>query len=320
MKNFTYYEAEKFLKQGGSSLDLSTIDLEELTTAKELSKRLDISESTANNWIDGRTDISKLGEQAIGYQLMLDLIRAYNWIPESNIVVKKQDIYEIYSKNEDGEYELLATTVNLRLARTIKEIRKVYEMLRMSKDFIFTEIQTREASGYEPNELKEYKTDFTNLLDLISFIQDGVTYSEKCENENRKLIKELKEMLKNNLNKTSFYYQNDFSNFEKYCEQKYGKDTVLYDLIINLLKKIKAHFVLIQKDTKWVSEGEYKNFIAIKAQNKNFCIYIKDKSRHLNAKTFQIKNDRNPYVRFNIERMEQLEEAATIINASLKNV
>lgn len=181
MKNFTYYEAEKFLKQGGSSLDLSMIDLEELTTAKELSKKLDISESTANNWMTGRTDISKLGEQAIGYQLMLDLIRAYNWIPESNIVVKKQDVYEIYSKNEDGEYELLATTVNPRLARTIKEIRKVYEMLRMSFDFIFTELETREASGYEPNELKMYKTDLANLRDLIHYIQDGITCSEKCE-------------------------------------------------------------------------------------------------------------------------------------------
>lgn len=40
MKNFTYYEAEKNLKQGGSDLDIFTIDLESLTTAKELSKNL----------------------------------------------------------------------------------------------------------------------------------------------------------------------------------------------------------------------------------------------------------------------------------------
>lgn len=182
MKNFTYYEAEKFLKHGGSNLDLSKIDLEELTTAKELSKKLDISESTSNNWMTGRTDISKLGEQAIGYQLILDLIRSYNKIPQSNIVVKKQDIYEIYFENEDGKYELLATTNNPKLARTLKEIRKVYEMLDMSREFIYTELETRGAFGNESNELKNYKTNLTNLLDLIHYIQDGVTYSEKCEN------------------------------------------------------------------------------------------------------------------------------------------
>ena len=320
MKNFTYYEAEKNLKQGGSDLDIFTIDLENLTTAKELSKKLDISESTANNWIAGRTDISKLGEQAIEYQLMLDLISAYNRIPKSNIVVKKQDIYEIYSKNKDGKYELLATTADPKLARVIEEINKVYEMLGMSEDFISTEIQTREGSGYSYDELKGYKTDLANLCDLIHYIQYGITLSEKMENYTRERMKEIGDIIRNNKNKAPSSYQNDFSDFEKYCEQKYGKDTILYNLIINLLKKIKAYFVLVQKDTKWVSDGEYKNFIAIKAQNKSMCIFIKDKSRKLKATTFQIKDDRTPYIRFNIEKMEQLEEAATIINASLKNV
>ena len=164
---------------------------------------------------------------------------------------------------------------------------------------------------------KERKRD---LLDILYYIEKGITYSEKMENDNRERMKELENMLSNNKNKATSLYQNNFSDFGKYCEQKYGKDTILYNLITNLLNKIKANFVLLQKDTKWVSDGEYKNFIAIKAQNKNFCITIKDKSRKLKATTFQIKKDRIPYIRFNIEKMEQLEEAATIINASLKNV
>ena len=125
MKPFTYYEAEKLLKKEWKDLDMSVINLNDLTTPKELSEELDISESTANNWLSKRTDISKLGEKALGYQLMLDLIQAYNRIPKSNIIVQKQDTYEIYSENEDGQYEWLATTNNIKLARTLKEIQKV---------------------------------------------------------------------------------------------------------------------------------------------------------------------------------------------------
>lgn len=203
-------------------------------------------------------------------------------------------------------------------------------MLAISENFISTEIQTRESGGYSCDELKGYKTDLANLQDLIAYIEEGKRHFQKdkdgdikgglSKTEDAAKTQELSETLRNNLKKTTHPNQSNFSDFEKYCEHKYGKDTMLYNLIIGLLKKIKAHFVLLQKDTKWVSNGKYKNFIAIKTQNKNFCITIRDKYRTLKAKTFQIKPDRNPYVRFNIERMEQLEEAAIIINASIKNV
>ena len=188
MKKFTYYEAEKFLKKEREDLDVSVELLKDLTTAHELSEALDISESTANNWLSERTDISKLGEQAVGYQLMLDLLQAYNKIPESNVVVKKQDTYEIYSENEEGQYELLATANNPKLARTLKEIRKIYAMLKMSANFIRNEIETLESVNDGDIDLSGYKTDYTNLMDLIHYIQDGQTFSEKCENILKKEI------------------------------------------------------------------------------------------------------------------------------------
>ena len=184
MKAFTNYEVQKFInmkqKELDDELDVS-IGLQKLTTARELTEELDISESTANNWLKNRTEISKLGEKAAKYQLMLDLLQAYNSIPKSNVVVKKQDIYEIYSENEEGQYELLATTNNPKVARTLKEIQKVYAMLKMSANFISNEIETLESVNDGDIDLSGYKTDYANLMDLLHYIQDGKTWSEKYE-------------------------------------------------------------------------------------------------------------------------------------------
>ena len=184
MKNFKYYEAEKFLKEiaRNKTIDIDNFDLNKHTDAEEISNLLELSKSAANNWLSGRTDISKLGKQALACQLMLDLIQTYNNIPQSNIVVKKQDAYEIYSALENGEYELLATTTNPKLARTIKEIQKVYNILNICRDFISTELETRESAGYEDSLLQPYRTNLNNLIDLMHYIQDGVTFSEKYEN------------------------------------------------------------------------------------------------------------------------------------------
>ncbi len=183
MKNFTCYEAEKFLKETAEKkLDIDNFDLNKFSSAKEITELLDVSESTANNWLAGRTDISKLGKQAIAYQLLLDLIRTYYNTPKSNIVVKKQDVFEIYSEGENGEYELLATTSNSKIARTIKEVKKIYNMLNVCRCFISTELDVRRSCGVEENELAPYQTDLRDLVDLIHYIQDGITFSEKYEN------------------------------------------------------------------------------------------------------------------------------------------
>lgn len=183
MRNFTYYEAEKFLKEiaKNKAIDIDNFDLNKHSDAKEISNLLDVSESTANNWLSGRTDLSKLGKQALAYQLILDLVHTYNNTPRSNVVVKKQDIYEIYSDTANGEYELLATTTNIKLARTIKEIQKIYNILDICRDFISTELETREANGYEDFLVQPYRTNLNNLIDLMNYIQDGVTFSEKYE-------------------------------------------------------------------------------------------------------------------------------------------
>ena len=112
MKNFTYYEAEKFLKEISekNELDIDDFDLSEFSNAKEASQTLGISESTANNWLSRRTDISKLGDQAIAYQLMLNMVKAHSETPKSNILVKNEEEYTIYREKSDGEHEFLAKT------------------------------------------------------------------------------------------------------------------------------------------------------------------------------------------------------------------
>ncbi len=236
MKNFTYYEAEKFLKEiaKNKAIDVDNFDLNKHSDAEEISNLLDVSESTANNWLSGRTDISKLGKQALACQLMLDLIQTYNNIPQSNIIVKKQDTYEIYSALENGEYELLATTTNPKLARTIKEIQKVYNILNVCRDFISTELETRESNGYEDSLILPYRTDLNNLIDLIHYIQDGVTFSEKYEN----------------LLQTPIDFNFDAKKFENTPELKTDNKDVISEFVSPIFRTYKG-----QIDTKKIPEG-----------------------------------------------------------------
>ena len=182
MKNFTYYEAEKFLKEvaQGQDLDIDNFNLSEFSNAKEVSKLLDVSESTANNWLAGRTDVSKLGEQAIGYQLMINMVEAYKNTPKSNILVQNQEEYSIYSESENGTHELLATTQNPKLARTIKEIKKVYRALVLCEKFMTEELETRE-DHFSAEELQPYNIELTNLRDVIAYIAQGKSISQKRE-------------------------------------------------------------------------------------------------------------------------------------------
>lgn len=183
MKNFTYYEAEKFLDEAAQEqeLDIDNFELSEFSNAKEVSKLLDVSESTACNWLAGRTEISKLGEQAIGYQLMLNIVKAYTETPKSNILVQSQDEYNIYTEGDKGMYEFLAKTNNPKLARTIKEIKKVYKALVFCEKFISEELETRE-DYFSAEELQPYNIELANLRDLISYISSGTSISQKRDN------------------------------------------------------------------------------------------------------------------------------------------
>lgn len=190
MKNFTFYEAEKFLNEIAkkNELDIEDFDLSEFSNVKEASQTLGVSESTASNWLSRRTDISKLGDQAIAYQLMLNMVRAYKKTPKSNILVRKDDEYTIYKEKNDGEYEFFAKTNDIKLARTIKEINKVYELLVFCEKFISEELKTR-ADYSSDGELQPYSIELTNLRDLIRYISKGVNLSQFID-EQRQEIKE----------------------------------------------------------------------------------------------------------------------------------
>ena len=171
--------------------------MEEFYDAKELAELLDVSDSTANNWLNGRTDISKLGEQAISYQIMIDLLRAYKNTPKSNIMIETKDgNYEIYGSCDNGDYKLLATTGDAKIARTIKEINKLYKILAVCEDFISTELETRKAYG-DAN-VSTYSADLTNLRDLMKYISSGQTISELRDKMIKDASNELSKLLSDN--------------------------------------------------------------------------------------------------------------------------
>lgn len=198
MRNFSYYEAKKFLEDvSKKGIDINQFDLEEFYNAKELAELLDVSDSTANNWLNGRTDISKLGEQALSYQIMIDLLRAYKNTPKSNIMIETKDgNYEIYGISDNGDYKLLATTGDAKIARTLKEINKLYKILAVCEDFISTELGTREASGDET--ALTYSADLTNLRDLMKYISSGQTISELRDELIKDCDEELSKLLSDN--------------------------------------------------------------------------------------------------------------------------
>ena len=218
MRNFSYYEAKKFLDDvSKKGIDIDQFNLEDFYDAKELAELLDVSDSTANNWLNGRTDISKLGEQAISYQIMIDLLRAYKNTPKSNIMIETKDgNYEIYGSLGDGDNKLLATTGDAKIARTIKEINKLYKILAFCEDFISTELETREASGYEYELIAPYIADFTNLRDLIKYISSGQTISELRDKKIKAAEEELlKWQFDNSLPPVTFSSDNTMVNENK---------------------------------------------------------------------------------------------------------
>lgn len=192
MTFFTNYEAEKFFTQNDEGIieDKLLMD-DKFLEPQELSKMLDISESTANNWLNKRNDISNLGEQAILYHLLKDLINTQKYNLKSNILVNNNDIFEIYRRTDKDTYELLATTKDIHLARTIQNIHKVYDALSYSIEFIQQEINSLQDYGVECG---GYKRELINIKDLIHYINKGETYS-KAKEERQK--KDMEEFIKN---------------------------------------------------------------------------------------------------------------------------
>lgn len=312
MRNFSYYEAKKFLDDvSKKGIDIDQFDLEEFYSQDDIAKLLDVSASTVNNWFNGRSPISKLGERAISYLILSNAVSAYKKKKTTSVLINTNGNFKIFDTKNERTYDEIATTSDAQVARYVQEMKRVLKLLNGYLELIEYEIEAREENG-------EYLLEERNdLVDTISYIKKGIILSE----ENDKINEEFLNILQKHMNNSSNdEYHRDYQNFQRYCDNRYGKDSEQSLLIMNLLKEIKANFVLLRKDTKWVTEGDYKNFLAIKPQNNNFCIFLKDKNRKLYSKTFIIKNDRIPYVRFNLENRKQLDDAIRIINESLKNI
>ncbi|MBE6453892.1 MAG: helix-turn-helix domain-containing protein [Alphaproteobacteria bacterium] len=312
MRNFSYYEAKKFLEDvSKKGIDIDQFDLEEFYDAKELAELLDVSDSTVNNWFNGRSPISKLGERAISYLILSNAVSAYKKKKTTSVLINTNGNFKIFDTKNERTYDEIATTSDAQVARYVQEMKRVLKLLNGYQELIEYEIEAREDNG-------EYLLEERNdLVDTISYIKKGIILSEENDKINEEFLNILQEHMNNSSNDE---YHRDYQNFQRYCDNRYGKDSEQSLLIMNLLKEIKANFVLLRKDTKWVTEGDYKNFLAIRPQNNNFCIFLKDKNRKLYSKTFIIKNDRIPYVRFNLENRKQLDDAIRIINESLKNI
>lgn len=312
MRNFSYYEAKKFLDDvSKKGIDIDQFDLEEFYSQDDIAKLLDVSASTVNNWFNGRSPISKLGERAISYLILSNAVSAYKKKKTTSVLINTNGNFKIFDTKNEHTYDEIATTSDAQVARYVQEMKRVLKLLNGYQELIEYEIEAREENG-------EYLLEDRNdLVDTISYIKKGIILSE----ENDKIKEEFSNILQEHMNNSSNdEYHRDYQNFQRYCDNRYGKDSEQSLLIMNLLKEIKANFVLLKKDTKWVTEGDYKNFLAIRPQNNNFCIFLKDKNRKLYSKTFIIKNDRIPYVRFNLENRKQLDDAIRIINESLKNI
>jgi len=311
MRNFSYYEAKKLLEDvSKKGIDIDQFDLEEFYSQDYIAKLLDVSASTVSNWFNGRTPISKLGERAISYLILSNAVATYRKKKTTSVLINTNGIFKVFDTKNDHTYNEIATTNDAQVARYIQEMKRVLKLLNGYLELIEYEIEAREEDG---ECLLEERND---LADTISYIKKGIILSE----EKDKIIEESLNILQEHMNNSSnSEYHRDYQNFQSYCNNRYGKDSEQYLLIMSLLKEIKANFVLLNKETKWVTEGDYKNFLAIKPQNNNFCIFLKDKSRKLYSKTFIIKNDRIPYVRFNLENKKQLDDAIRVVNESLKN-
>ena len=312
MRNFSYYEAKKFLDDvSKKGIDIDQFDLEEFYSQDDIAKLLDVSASTVNNWFNGRSPISKLGERAISYLILSNAVSAYKKKKTTSVLINTNGNFKIFDTKNERTYDEIATTSDAQVARYVQEMKRVLKLLNGYLELIEYEIEAREDNG-------EYLLEERNdLVDTISYIKKGIILSEENDKINEESLNILQEHMNNSSNDE---YHRDYQNFQRYCDNRYGKDSEQSLLIMNLLKEIKANFVLLRKDTKWVTEGDYKNFLAIRPQNNNFCIFLKDKNRKLYSKTFIIKNDRIPYVRFNLENRKQLDDAIRIINESLKNI
>ncbi len=188
----TDFMINKELRETEGDLDIKELWDNWEGTAQELADMLDISVSTANNWISAKGDISEMAKQALGYQRLKTLISNFLKQSEEAIICQKDNYYEIYQKT-GSFYEIIATTKYLEIARLIQKKALLIKLLKWALNFIQTELETRESVNAKDLSESYYK-DFYNLLDCLYYIKFGKTFSETQINEIENI--NLKELFK----------------------------------------------------------------------------------------------------------------------------
>ena len=324
MRDFTYEETIKLFNEIKENREIPEDILADYINEyitdisnEDLANNLDISISTANNWLTGRNNISQLGKQAIGFQILLKVIICFMNHEKKNIIVKKGDLFDIcYPK--DNLYHSFATTTDYATAKFILLKNTIQKQLKDYEDILDNEYDIRKnmkKEGWQDNwtdvnyELNYYSKQYHEVKNTLDYI------SQIDIQQNSPLKKEQNSSLEQNTPK----YIRNISFFERICKEKYKNCPYLSDLILDILKNIKGNYSLERGETKWISSGELKNFLAIKLQNKNICLFVKDKQHILNSDKIDIKPDRHPYVRFTIDSLKQKDDAIRIINKSIEN-
>lgn len=177
----TDFMIDKELMETKGNLDIDEIWDNWDGTAQELANLLGISVSTANNWISSKEDISKMAKQALGFERLKWLISRLFDRPEKVFIVKKDDCYEVYQK-QNNFYEKIAITKYAETARLIEKEASLIKSLKWAINFINEELKIRDSS-----DAQAYYKDFYNLLDCVFYIKTEETYSEK----HQKIIDEL---------------------------------------------------------------------------------------------------------------------------------
>lgn len=265
-----------------NELDIDDFDLSEFSNAKEASQTLGISESTANNWLSRRTDISKLGDQAIAYQLMLNMVKAHSETPKSNILVKNEEEYTIYREKSDGEHEFLAKTNDVKLARTIKEINKVFNLLVFCEKFISEELKTKE-NYFSDDELQPCNIGLTNLRDTIYYISKGESLSQIIDKRRQEMKDELDKMLSPitlSTNNTKLNKEEIVISLKNEASDDLVDNKKLYDICIP-----KGALLRYKPDT---TKSPYLNY-------KGVALYVKklDKEKYI---TYKVEKDGTDWV------------------------
>ena len=181
----TNYRVAKELTETKGELNIDELWDSWDGTAQKLAKLLDISPSTASNWISSNENISTMAKQALGFHRLKKLVSDFFSHPRNSFIVKTDNSYEVYQK--EGEFfKKIATTDDIAIARLIEKRNMMLPLIKKAIEFIEDELKTREIELEHP-----WYQDLYNLKDCIHYVIDGKTFSEKLQTISNEALQEL---------------------------------------------------------------------------------------------------------------------------------